>query len=461
MKKGYIISLFIIGLMLVATLSVGTGYGVWLSSKTQEETNTRRIDCFKVYYENDGIIELSKIKPVINSNGEETSPYTVTITNTCAQKKEVQVRLNTVKTTTIDVNALVLKTSGNIENNTILYKNLETTKTEEEDIKTSKLLGKVTIEPNETIRTNIRMWFDEKKIPNINEKTNYYKGHIEIIDSNQAIKPSIYETVLKDPEIVDKKEKPNYNEASLTDEGLYSVKVGNNKYYYYRGVVNNNYVKFANETWRIVGINPDKSIRLVLENSIGIRKYSNAHNYADYTGYKYVYNKVDKNNDITNILLSWYNSRLKELDKYIVNSRYCNDTSSTTTKNHTYYGAYTRLMDEDTSPTITCPATKVDFGGQYTQKIGLLTADEVVLAGANSNSNNYSFYLYNGEGFFTGSPSDFFQNNAYMIVVGNNGRLSKDKTDSEHGIRPVININGNLTFTGSGTKDNPYILDLE
>jgi len=460
MKKGYIISLFIIGLLLVATLSVGTGYGVWLSSKTQEETNTRRIDCFKVYYENEGIIELSKIKPVINSNGEETSPYTVTITNTCATKKEVQLRLNTVKTTTIDTNALVLKTSGNIENNTILYKNLETTKTEEEDIKVSKLLGKVEINPNETIRTNIRMWFDEKKAPNVTEKNNYYKGHIEIIDSSQTIKPTIYETLLRDQEEIDKKSSPDFGEPALTDEGLNALKVGNSKYYYYRGVINNNYVKFANNTWRIVGINTDKSLKLILENSIGTKKYSNAHNYIDYTGYKYVYNRADKNNEVLNILIDWYNNNMKEYDKYLVNYRFCNDTSNTIAKNHTYFGAYNRLINDE-KPTMSCPDKKVDFGGTYTLKTGLLTADEAVLAGAARDTNNYSFYLYNGEGFFTGSPSDFYANNAYMLIISNNGSLTKDRTSSEHGIRPVINVNSNLTFEGSGTRDNPYILDLE
>ena len=109
MKKKYKILLAFTALLLVATLSVGTGYGVWLSSKQVEEKNTRRIDCFKVYYENDGIIERSKIKPVINSDGEETSPYTITVTNTCIEAKEVQIRLNTAETTTIDTNSLTLK----------------------------------------------------------------------------------------------------------------------------------------------------------------------------------------------------------------------------------------------------------------------------------------------------------------------------------------------------------------
>ncbi len=56
MRKKFKILLSLLALLLVATLSVGTGYGVWLSSKQTEDTNTMRIDCFKIYYENDGII---------------------------------------------------------------------------------------------------------------------------------------------------------------------------------------------------------------------------------------------------------------------------------------------------------------------------------------------------------------------------------------------------------------------
>ena len=30
---------------------------------------------------------------------------------------------------------------------------------------------------------------------------------------------------------------------------------------------------------------------------------------------------------------------------------------------------------------------------------------------------------------------------------------------SSHGIRPVINLKANVTLTGTGTKDNPYIVE--
>ncbi len=461
MKKKYIITLVVVMTLLVATLFVGTGYGVWLSSKTPVESNTRNIACFKVYYDNDGIIEQTKIKPVINSDGEAISPYTVTITNTCPVAKEVQIRLNTASTTTIDVNALTLKVSGNIEKNNTLYKNLEGTKTEEEGIKVSKLIGKLKIEPKETIRTNIRIWFDEKKAPNVTDKNNYFKGHIEIIDSESAIKPTIVETILTNKDSIDKKKAPSFEGAAYNEEGLYSINAPGGKYYYYRGVVNNNYVNFAGKIWRIVGINPNNTVKLILNDSVPNVKYGKDHKYMDYVGFTYDYNKVQVNNDINTQLLNWYKNNIGNTayDKQVVAYNFCNDASYKMNGKNAKFNAYGRLTDE-IKPTMSCPAKTGDFGGVYNQKVGLITGDEVVLAGGAFESNNYNYYLFNGTTFFTSTPVEFTSNNAYVFAVTNTGSMDKVKTDSVNGMRPVINISGELTFDGSGTPNSPYVINL-
>ena len=463
MKKKYIITLSIIVLLLVGTLSLGTGYGLWLSSKNTEESNIQSIDCFKVYYDNNGIIELSKIKPVLETEGESTSPYTITITNTCEDAREVQIRLNTTKQTTVNVNALTITTAGDIELPKTLYKNLENTKTSEEEVSVSRLLGKAKIEPNETIRTNVRLWFDEKKLPTVQNNKNYYKGHIEIIDSERAIKPTLYETILKDPQSIDKKAAHDYGEISVAEDGMYSIAAPNGKYYYYRGVVTNNYVKFGNNVWRIVGVNPDKSIKLILDKSAATMAYSLHSNAIDYTGLKYVYNREAVNNEINTYLLDWYEKNVKSynLDNYVVNYNFCNDSSYRRQGSKIWFGAYDRLADEEKKPSAICPATKADFGGAYNQKVGLITADEVVLAGGEFGINNYNYFLYNGGSFFTSSPLEFQGNKAYMAIVTNTGSLESGKTDEEYDVRPVINIISSLTYEGSGTAANPYVINIK
>ena len=190
-----------------------------------------------------------------------------------------------------------------------------------------------------------------------------------------------------------------------------------------------------------------------------ISRYSNNHKYADYAGFKYDYDNKDVNNEVLNILEEWYKNNITSgADEYVLENAYCNDSSSRTAGSHIYFGAYDRLST-DINPSVICPNTKSDFGGTYNMKVSLITADEVALAGGVKDVNNYNYYLYNGTSFFTASPAEYYGNTSYVMVVTSSGDISVDKTDSEQGIRPVITIVGNVTYTGSGTRENPYILD--
>ncbi len=460
MKKSYKLTLIILGLLLAVTLTMGTGYGVWLSMRDDANQSSTLLNCFKIYYSNSGIIELKKITPLVNEEGVETSPYTLTITNICSEEKELQLRLSTLKDTTVDTNALTVKVSGNIEKETTLYKNLDGAKTEDPNISASKILGIVKIQPNETIRTNVKIWFDEKKTPSIDKQLSY-KGKFEIIDTNSAIKSTFAEIILDDITNIDLKPLPNFAEASYGEEGLYKYATADGNKYYYRGVVNNNYVKFADHLWRVVGVNPDKSIRLILDKSAVYGNYSDYVNSIDYTGYQYIYNGVAVNNTITNHLNNWYKANIADrgFDRYVVNQSYCNDSTNNVLNYHTYFGTYNRLVNSK-APTLDCPAPTVDFGGVYTNKVGILSADEVAVAGGVHNINNYNYYLYNGENFYTSSGAEYYNYVAYLLVVNNNGALTISPTNSGIGIRPVINLDSSTTVSGAGTLDNPYIVDL-
>ena len=53
--------------------------------------------------------------------------------------------------------------------------------------------------------------------------------------------------------------------------------------YYFRGEVNNNYVSFANKTWRIIRINEDGTVRIILNSSAASSRYNDiySNNYKD------------------------------------------------------------------------------------------------------------------------------------------------------------------------------------
>lgn len=459
MKKKYILALVVIGILFTLTLTIGTGYGLYVSTSVKNDNNATTLDCFKAYFSQSDIIELKNINPVVNEEGREASPYTLTITNICSESKELQIRLNVLPETTFDTTALTLEAAGNIELDTILYKNLPNAKTSNKDVVMSKLVGKITIEPNETIRTNVKLWFDEKKSSEIS-KEDIFKAQFELIDTASTIKATFSEVLLNNTKtIADTKD---YSASSYIEEGLHQVDTDEGKSYYYRGIVNNNYVKFGTYTWRIVGINPDNSIKLVLEKSATSMYYSDKTNAIDYTGLKYIYYDDTINNNVTDFLEQWYKTNItdKDLDKYVVASSFCNDSSYFVNSYHTYFNGYTRLIT-DKRPSLICPTTNADFGGIYKQKIGLLTADEVAIAGGVYGTNNYNYYLYNGETFFTMTGADYHNYTANLFIVTNTGALSTAPTTNIYGIRPVINISSTTTVSGAGTIDNPYTIDID
>lgn len=440
--------------MLLFVTAIGTGYGVWVSTKKNNEKSSTTLNCFKVYFSDNGIIEMKNITPVVNEEGMETSPYTLTITNICEDTKELQVRLNTLKESTVDTSALTIVAAGNITTDMTLYDNLPTVKTTEDVIK-SKLIGLIKIEPNATIRTNIKLWFDETKSPTI-EKEDIFKAKFEFIDTESSIKSTFGEMLVN----TQKEETPVYTNTATTNEGLYKIQ-GDHPSYYYRGAVDNNYIVFANLTWRVVGINADSTIKLILDKPTAYQSYSTKTNAEDYTGLKYIYNNVEINNDINTFLLNWYTTNIinNQLDEYVAPYSFCNDTSYSTTNYHLYYNAYNRLVNNK-QPITTCNEKTADYGGTYNQKIGLITADEVAIAGGVYNTSNNNYYLYNGENFLTLSPAEYYNYNAYMFIVDNTGALNIGKTTTSYGIRPVINLKEDITVSGSGTINDPYTIDM-
>lgn len=158
----------------------------------------------------------------------------------------------------------------------------------------------------------------------------------------------------------------------------------------------------------------------------------------------------------------WYKEQItdKGLDKYVVKSNYCNDASFNKSNLTYYFGSYDRVVNKH-NPSLTCPQNTSGFGGIYERKIGLLTADEVAMAGGSFNVNNQKYYLYNGENFFTMSPSHHERSRMYLLMVNNNGAITTTFTNSSSGIRPVININGTVNVNGNGTINNPYIIEQQ
>ena len=77
------------------------------------------------------------------------------------------------------------------------------------------------------------------------------------------------------------------------------------------------------------------------------------------------------------------------------------------------------------------------------------------------NANNTSYYLYNGQDYWTMSP--YMWNGSagsYVFYVYSGGHLNWNGASSAIGVRPVINLKADTLFAseGNGTQNNPYVV---
>lgn len=242
----------------------------------------------------------------------------------------------------------------------------------------------------------------------------------------------------------------NYSESSLTkvgvdlatdDEGLIKSSDDIGVSYYFRGNVQNNYVSFANLTWRIVRINGDGTVRLVLD---GVA--DSLSNYYNDSSAGFSFNS----SLLKSYLDDWYQLYLKDYTDYIANSKFCSDIAHD--DNYTF-NAYTRVMTNKI-PTLNCLDVSIS------SNIGTLTIDEVLLAGANTLTGNSSYYLYNSSIdnlWYTMSGAKGTESSINMFMVDSSGNIKTATSGNLYrNVRPVINLVKNTQVTGTGTALDPY-----
>ena len=99
--------------------------------------------------------------------------------------------------------------------------------------------------------------------------------------------------------------------------------------------------------------------------------------------------------------------------------------------------------------------------GALTYPIGIINADEVLMAGLINGQSNLINYLYTNQGFWSLSP--FFtqliidESAASMLSISTSGALSNDGVmNGSVGVRPVVSINSQTEVTSNGSSENPF-----
>ena len=177
------------------------------------------------------------------------------------------------------------------------------------------------------------------------------------------------------------------------------------------------------------------------------------------------------NSTMKNTLDVWYKNNFTNYTTYLADETFCNDRSVTGGSGYliaqqTYYGTFNRLYYKKT-PNLKCMQDNDKFNlsnasAKLDYPVLLITADEVALAGGLWSTANNNYYLYNGQYYWTLSPSDFTSNysTVHIWAVGSSGSLNHwHNVANNFGIRPVINLKADVQITkGDGTSLNPFTI---
>ena len=225
-----------------------------------------------------------------------------------------------------------------------------------------------------------------------------------------------------------------------------------------------------------------KVISLTAERNIKVQYYSYSSTSLDGTRT----NEVSSNAKTQ--LDNWYKVNMvgkmdddnKSLIDYIVDATFCNDRSITDKtynsgyklNQNTFYSSYTRLYaSANKTATLKCSndirdkfsVTSGYGNAKLTYPIGLITIDEVALSGGKYNTKNENYYLHTNGYYWTMTPLSFLSSYIYVYgsYVSPTGFFNRNTVNSSFGLRPVINIRGDvLISSGDGTVDSPYRLTL-
>ncbi len=286
------------------------------------------------------------------------------------------------------------------------------------------------------------------------------------IISNYVSSGKIDDVTSFDFDTMTQEEKTNAFSSPTYTTGIYKVKgiTGKKDVIVFRGAVINNFVSLGGMLWKIVQVDENGNLRLISDEVISTSKYNDNIIVSDLESAKNALSY--ENSDVKKTLDKWYETLSDYKDKIVV-TKFCNDftnkiyTSPETSNETNYFQSYLNVgtAAANYTPSLICPSDSI-----FTDNIGLLSAEEFVLAGGALNHTTEFFYLHNPavtDTWWTLSPAyyDSTSNNADVFTVTSDSAL-KDLNSSllkaEYGLRPVITINGNYEMDGNGTKSNPY-----
>jgi hypothetical protein len=290
----------------------------------------------------------------------------------------------------------------------------------------------------------------------------------------------------------------NNEQEVTTGDGLYKSSIDNK--YHYSGSSVNNYISFNNELWRIISIDTSGNIKIIRNKTLSVTEITTLENGSSF------WSTNADSTTLSSILSSGkvpFDIKGKRPLNTALASSYCKatDNGCNAYAISNYSGEVVdddslikKFIDNVYYPSLTTDAksliiesnynlglvwtstSKKSISSVYTSEssptaytnIGLANVSDYVLSSTNSNcqtaydSSNcatsnwmylsgYSWFLINGR---------YYTNTSYIFYVYLDGKITSQISTAQQFVRPVTIINGNKTGSGTGTQNDPYVIEV-
>ena len=503
-EKNKIILVIILILISLIAL-VGSSYAL-LTKSFKSKKLSMEVGTLKIDFAEGNAINMVNAAPMTDSDGLKSMPYTFTITNGGDINAYYTVSNEEELANTLDTSYLRMKLTGSdgYDSGIKTVKELGT--------ETYKLVDETLLATGKSVTYELRMWISQDAGNNIQDKI--YKSKIVVNGTSNKLPLATEKLIAKA-----NAEDLDYNSATdaqkkemwtFTHDATEQTTALTD--YRYIGADPNNYIKFNDELWRIIGVfdtddgtgKVEKRLKIIRNESIGNYSWDNK---DTTTGAENDYGKNE-----------WTDARLN----YLLNPGH----ESETTGGSLYWnrGAGNCYKGQNNATTA-CDFTTIGLTEEAKAMIGNAKWYLGGTANYTSSSNGLASHYYKyerGTGVYSGRstswtgkvglmyPSDYgyatsggtttnrasclakemynwdsssvsdCKNNDWMYNSSNSqwtitprrdyadsvfsvysaGFVTSNNADNYYGVRPVVHLNSAIkVITGSGTKESPYILE--
>ncbi len=499
-EKNKIILVIILILISLIAL-VGSSYAL-LTKSFKSKKLSMEVGTLKIDFAEGNAINMANAVPMTDSDGMKTTPYTFTITNGGDINAYYTVSNEEELANTLDTSYLRMKLTGSdgYDSGIKTVKELGT--------ETYKLVDETLLETGKSVTYELRMWISQDAGNNIQDKV--YKSKIVVNGTSNKVPLATDKILAKaNPEDLD------YNSATdaqkkemwtFTHEATEQTTALTD--YHYIGADPNNYVKFNDELWRIIGVfdtddgtgKVEKRLKIIRNESIGGYSWDNK---DTTTGAENNYGKNEWTDARLNYLLnpghesetiggSLYWNRGAGNCYYGQNNatEACDFTTTGLTEKAKamigdakwYLGGSSTYEDVTTPMFYTRERGTSVYSGRsttWTGKVGLIYPSDYGYATSGGTTTNRASCLAKEIYKWTSSTVSDCKNNDWMYNSSINQWTIMSRQDSasigfdvdytgsvidayaynDRGVWPVVHLKSTIkVISGSGTKDSPYIL---